>query len=54
LALLRTFYDRAFTMLKAPVLVNASTSTGKVLTREVHALAAVASVLFNLDSALTR
>jgi hypothetical protein len=59
LALLRTFYERAFTMPKAPALVNASTNgyrsgIGKTSTRELDALTAVASVLFNLDTALTR
>jgi hypothetical protein len=59
LAILHTFYKRAFTMLKAPVLVNASisgynSSMGKASTRELDALTAVASVLFNLDTALTR
>jgi hypothetical protein len=59
LALLRSFYDRTFSMLEAPVLVNASisassSSAGKVSTRELNALTAVASVLFNLDTALTR
>jgi hypothetical protein len=59
LALLRTFYERAFTMFKAPVLVNASItgynrSIGNASTRELNALTAVGSVLFNLDTALTR
>ena len=59
LALLRRFYERTFTMLKAPVLVNASTagssrSASKVSSRELNAFTAVASVLFNLDTALTR
>jgi alpha-amylase/alpha-mannosidase (GH57 family) len=58
LALLRTFYERARTMLKAPVLVNASTSayrpSREVSTRDLNALTAVAGVLFNLDTALTR
>jgi hypothetical protein len=59
LKLLRTFYERAFSMPKTPVLVNASAATnnrsnGKVSTRELDALTAVGSVLFNLDNALTR
>jgi hypothetical protein len=59
LALLRTFYERALPMLKAPALVNASTSgysnsVGQVSSRDLDALTAVASVLFNLDTALTR
>jgi hypothetical protein len=57
LKLLQTFYERAFSMLKAPALANASAATNNrfnVSTRELDALTAVGSVLFNLDSALSR
>jgi len=59
LALLRTFYEQALAVPKAPVLVNASAtgynrSVGNVSTRELDAFTAVGSVLFNLDAALTR
>ena len=59
LKLLRGFYEQAFTMLQSPVLVNASATTynrsiGNISTRELNALTAVGSVLFNLDTALTR
>jgi hypothetical protein len=59
LGLLRAFYERALSMPNAPVVVNASASgynkpDGDVSTRELDALTAVGSVLFNLDAALTR
>jgi hypothetical protein len=60
LAVLRTFYQQALAMPRRPAVVKANlnlseTSLGKrVPAGEVDALAAVGSVLFNLDGALVR
>ena len=60
LSALRAFYKKALTTPKAPGLVNASmqmpekSSGQQVSSGELAALTAVASVLFNLDAALTR
>jgi hypothetical protein len=59
LAALRAFYSKALGMPKEPALVNASMKLEKwpkkeILSRELDALTAVGSVLFNLDAALTR
>jgi Protein of unknown function (DUF1549)/Protein of unknown function (DUF1553)/Planctomycete cytochrome C len=60
LAVLRKFYEQAVAMRKTPAVVKANlnmseTSLGKrVPTGEMEALAAVGSVLFNLDAALVR
>ena len=59
LDLLRTFYEKTLNSLRPPALMNASTSnykrtTGTASASELRALTAVATVLFNLDSALTR
>jgi hypothetical protein len=57
---LRAFYEKALTTPKEPGLVNASlkmpekSSPKQVSNAELDALTAVASVLFNLDTALTR
>jgi hypothetical protein len=59
LAALRAFYGKALGIPKEPALVNASTKPEKwpkkeLLSRELDALTAVGSILFNLDAALTR
>lgn len=60
LSVLRAFYKDALTMAKPPALIKASmkvseNSIGKeVPGRELDALAAVGSLLFNLDTALVR
>jgi len=59
LAELRGFYEQAVRMLKTPVVVNASArgygeNMGGATARELNALTAVGTVLFNLDAALTR
>jgi len=59
LAALRAFYAKALGTQKQPALVNVSTRVEKPPTkensnRELDALTAVGSVLFNLDAALTR
>jgi hypothetical protein len=56
LNVLRAFYNQALTMPKPDAVVKASMSLSekKVPGRELDALTAVASVLFNLDAALVR
>jgi hypothetical protein len=56
LQVLRAFYKQALTMPKPAAVVKASMSLSekKVPDRELDALTAVASVLFNLDAALVR
>ena len=56
LSVLRAFYKQALTMPKPAAVVKASMSLSekKVPDRELDALTAVASVLFNLDAALVR
>ena len=59
LDLLRTFYEKALNRLGSPVLINASLSNykrtnGNVSPKELDALTAAGTVLFNLDAALTR
>jgi Protein of unknown function (DUF1553) len=56
LDVLRAFYKDALTMPKSAAVVRASMSLSekKVPAREIAALTAVASVLFNLDAALVR
>lgn len=56
LAVLRTFYKQALTMPKQAAVVKASMSFSAkgVPARELEALTAVGSVLFNLDAALVR
>jgi hypothetical protein len=56
LAVLRAFYKQAVAMSKRPTVVKASTSVpeSKAPGRELEALTAVGSVLFNLDAALVR
>jgi hypothetical protein len=56
MSVLRTFYKDALAMPKPATVVRASMSVSeeKVPAREVEALTAVGSVLFNLDAALVR
>jgi hypothetical protein len=59
LAALRAFYAKALGIQKRPALVNASIRVENLprkenSSRELDALTAVGSVLFNLDAALTR
>ncbi len=59
LAALRAFYAKALRIQKRPALVNASIRVENLpskenSSRELDALTAVGSVLFNLDAALTR
>ena len=56
LSVLRTFYKQAVGMANHPTVVKASTSVpeSKAPGRELEALTAVGSVLFNLDAALVR
>jgi hypothetical protein len=55
---MRTFYQKALAMSAHPTVVRASLNTRKESTgkedSEQAALAAVGSLLFNLDAALTR
>ena len=53
LALLRAFFEKAQNTPSGPVLVRAAL-TSRMSSRDLAALTAVASVLFNLDASLTR
>jgi mono/diheme cytochrome c family protein len=54
LAMLREFCEKAVSRLAAPTLIKAAFRNNATPSRELAAMTAVASILFNLDAALTR
>jgi hypothetical protein len=54
LAVLRAFFEKAQNTPNRPVLVRAALTNRATSSRQLAALTAVASVLLNLDAALTR